>query len=153
MPLSPIRPRSDEENIILADRQVLRKAEDILTSMANAVSAMKIFPSDHATVRNFVDSLIGKFDDFFKTYQRLEVGVEEFSFTCAGQVVYTDEMPLKSLPFFFFKDGTQILYFYRGLDREELVEFFELIRTVAQKPAGDNDIVSALWESEFSNIQ
>jgi hypothetical protein len=153
MPLSQTRPRSDEEDIVLTDKQVLRKAEDILTSMANAVSAMKIFPSDHATVRNFVDSLIGKFDDFFETYQRLEVGVEEFSFTCAGQVVYTDEMPLKSLPFFFFKDGTEILYFYRGLDREELVAFFELIRAVALKPAGDNDIVAALWESEFSNIQ
>jgi HEAT repeat protein len=153
MQSSQTKLRSDEENSVLADKQVLRKAQDILTSMANAVSAMKIFPSDHATVRNFVDALIGKFDNFFNTYQRLEVGVEEFSFTCAGQVVYTDEIPLKSLPFFFFKDGTQILYFYRGLDREELVEFLELIKTVAQKPGGDNDIVSALWESELSNIQ
>jgi HEAT repeat protein len=141
------------DDLVLADREVVRKAEDILTCMANAVSAMKLFPSDHATVRNFVDILTAKFDDFFKTYARLEVGVEEYSFTCAGQVVYTDETTIKSLPFFFFKDGTQILYFYRGLDRREIVEFLELIKTVAQKPGSDNDIVAALWESEFSNIQ
>jgi len=121
--------------------------------MANAVSAMKLFPSDHATVRNFVDALSGKFEDFFKSYGRLEVGVEEYSFTCAGKVVYTDETTIKSLPFFFFKDGTQILYFYRGLDRREIQEFLELIKAVAFKPGGDNDIVAALWESEFSNIQ
>lgn len=151
-PSSTAAPR-DDEDFVLSDQELLRRAEDILNGMANAVSAMKLFPSDHATVRSFVDTLSGRFDSFFKNYARLEVGVEEYSFTCAGQVVYTDETTLKSLPFFFFKDGTQILYFYRGLDRRELVEFLELIKSVAQKPGGDNDIVAALWESEFSNIQ
>ena len=145
--------RPDEDDLVLTDKQVVKKVEDILNGMANAVSAMKIFPSDHATVRNFADALNGKFDDYFKTYQKLEVGVEEYSFTYAGQVAYTDEMTIKSLPFFFFKDGTQILYFYRGLDRQELLEFLELIKNVSQKPGGDNDIVAALWESDFSNIQ
>ena len=133
--------------------QVVKKAKDILNCMANTVSAMKIFPSNHATVKNFVDALSNKFDDLFKTYKRLEVGVEEFSFTCAGQVVFTDEMTIKSLPFFFFKDGTQILYFYRGLDRQELLGFLELIKTVSQKPGSDHDIIAALWENDFSNIQ
>jgi len=149
--LSKARPGLDD--LVLADKEVVRKAEDILTSMANTVSAMKLFPSDHATVRNFVDNLSRKCDAFFKTYSRLEVGVEEYSFTCAGQVVYSDEMTIKSLPFFFFKDGTQILYFYRGLGRRELFDFLELIKSVSQKPGGDNDIVAALWESDFSNIQ
>jgi hypothetical protein len=153
MPSVQTRHRTGEDDLLLADKQVLKKAEDILNFMANAVSAMKIYPSDHATVRNFVDALTGKFDDYFKTYQRLEVSIEEYSFTCAGQVVYTDEMTIKSLPFFFFKDGAQILYFYRGLDRKELLEFLELIKTVSQKPGDENDIVAALWESDFSNIQ
>ncbi|MBE0713448.1 MAG: hypothetical protein IH583_13810, partial [Candidatus Aminicenantes bacterium] len=153
MPPEQSAHRSDEDDLVLSDKQVVEKAKDILNCMSNAGSAMKIFPSDHATVRNFVDALSRKFDDFFKTFQRLEVGVEEYSFTCAGQVVFTDEMTIKSLPFFFFKDGTQILYFYRGLDRRELIEFLDLIKTVSQKPGGDNDIVAALWESDFSNIQ
>lgn len=142
-----------EDDLVLTDKEVVRRAEDILNTMANTVSAMKLFPSDHSTVKNFVDLLGGKFEDFFKIYSRLEVGVEEYSFTCAGQVVYTDEMTIKSLPFFFFKDGTQILYFYRGLDRHELFEFLELIKSVSQKPGDDNDIVAALWEHDFPNIQ
>jgi hypothetical protein len=149
----PSAHRHEADDLVLSDKQIVRKAEDILMGLANAASAMKLFRSDHATVKNFVDSLSGKFDDFFKTYARLEVGVEEYSFSCAGQVVYTDETTIKSLPFFLFKDGTQILYFYRGLDRQELLEFLELIKTVSQKPGGDNDIVAALWVSDFSNIQ
>jgi hypothetical protein len=153
--MSPVQTahRPDKDDLVLADMQVVEKAKDILNCMANAVSAMKIFPADHATVKSFVDALSAKFDDFFKTYQRLQVGVEEYSFTCANRIVFTDELTIKSLPFFFFKDGTQILYFYRGLDRQELHEFLELIKTVSQKPGVDNDIVAALWESDFSNIQ
>lgn len=149
----PSAQRHETDDLVLSDKQIVRKAEDILQCMANATSAMKLFRSDHATVRNFVDALSEKFNDFFKTYGRLEVGVEEYSFTCAGQVVYTDETTIKSLPFFFFKDGTQILYFYRGLARQELLAFLELIKEVSQKPGGDNDIVAALWVSDFSNIQ
>jgi hypothetical protein len=153
MPSFPTAQRPEEDDLSLTDKRVVKKAEDILNCMANAVSAMKIFPSDHATVRNFVDNLYGKFSEFFHDHQRLEVGVEEYSFSFAGQVAYTDEMTIKSLPFFFFKDGTQILYFYRGIDRRELLEFLELIKAVSQKPGGDNDIVAALWESDFPNIQ
>jgi HEAT repeat protein len=121
--------------------------------MANAVSAMKIFPSEHDTVRAFLESLAAKFDGFFRHYPRLEVAVGEYAFSCADQVVYTDETTVKSLPFFFHKDGTEILYFYRGLDRNEIRGFLELLKTVSQKPGGDNDIVAALWESDFPNVQ
>lgn len=131
----------------------LARSKDILTTMANAVSAMKIFPSDHETIRTFVDSLGAKFDGFFERFARLDVEVGEYTFRCADQVVYTDETTIKSLPFFFHKDGTEILYFYRGLDRPEIRGFLELIKTVSQKPGFENDIVAALWESDFSNIQ
>ncbi len=131
----------------------LVRSKDILTTMANAVSAMKIFPSDHDTVRTFVDSLAVKFDNFFERYARLDVEVGEYTFRCGDQVVYTDETTIKSLPFFFHKDGTEVLYFYRGLDRREIHGFLELIKTVSQRPGAENDIVAALWESDFSNIQ
>ena len=155
MPLDAVREflgadlQDDDPGLALRVRQV----KGILTTMANAVSAMKIFPSDHDTVKAFVDSLSLKFDDFLKQAPRLEVDVGEYSFSYAGRAVYADETTIKSLPFFFFKDGMEILYFFRGLDRPELFEFLELIKTVFQKPGEDNDIVAALWESDFANIQ
>lgn len=131
----------------------MEKAKDLLHSLGNAVSAMKIFPSEHATVKNFVDQIAHKFKDFLAAYQKLQIGIEEFSFTCFGKPVYSDEVAIKSLPFFFFKDGLQVLYFYQGLDRQEVLEFLELIQAEAQKPSEDSDIVAALWERDFPNIQ
>jgi HEAT repeat protein len=132
---------------------LVRKAKDILTTLANAVSAIKIFPPEHDTIRNFVTQLGAKFDDFFENAPQLQVDIAEHSFIYAERVVFTDETPVKSLPFFFFKDGMEILYFYRGLEGRELFEFLALIKNVSQRPAESNDIVAALWESDFSNIQ
>ena len=131
----------------------VRRAKEILTTLANTVSAMKIFPSEHNTVRTFVDTLAAKLGGFFELSPRLEILVAEHSFLYEDRVVYTDETPSKSLPFFFYKDGTQALYFYGGLERTELEEFLDLVRTASLKPAEESDIVAALWESDFPHIQ
>jgi len=135
------------------DAARVEKAKDLLHYLANTVSAMKIFPSEHATSKNFVDQLTKKFTDFLSAYQKLQIGIEEYSFTYGGKPIYSDEVAIKSLPFFFFKDGLQILFFYQGLDRQEILEFLELIKAEAVKPSEDSDFVVALWERDFPNIQ
>jgi HEAT repeat protein len=135
------------------DPKAVEKARDILHQLGNTVSAMKIYPSDHITVKYFIDELTQKFTSFLDALGKLEIAVAEYSFFCGGKVVYTDEMTIKSLPFFFFKDGMQMLYFYQGLDRVEIGDFLELIKAESQRPAGEGDIVTALWERDFSNIQ
>jgi len=135
------------------DPKAVEKARDILHQLGNTVSAMKIYPSDHITVKYFIDELTQKFSGYLDAQGKLEIAVAEYSFFCGGKVIYTDEMTIKSLPFFFFKDGMQMLYFYQGLDRAEIVDFLELIKAESRKPAGEGDIVTALWERDFSNIQ
>jgi HEAT repeat protein len=135
------------------DSKAIDKIRDFLHQMGNTVSAMKIFPSDHATIRGFIDDLSQKILNFLDIYGKLEISVEEFSFVCAGKTVYTDEMAIKSLPFFFFKDGMQKLFFYQGLDREEILDFLNLIKRESKKPAGEGDTITALWEKDFAHIQ
>lgn len=138
---------------VATDPARVEKARDLLHYLANTVSAMKIFPPEHATLKNFVDLLTQKFMDFLTVYQKLQVGIEEYSFTYGGKPIFSDDLTIKSLPFFFFKDGLQILFFYQGLDRQEILEFLELIKAEAQKPPEDSDIVTALWERDLPNIQ
>jgi hypothetical protein len=135
------------------DAKGLENVREILHHLANTVSALKIFPPEHASVVHFVDVLTQRLKAYLDEHSKLEIGIEEFSFTAAGRPVFIDEMTIKSLPFFFFKDGMQALYFYQGLDREEIAGFLELIRQESQKPAGEGDIVTAMWERDFANIQ
>ncbi|MCK7480617.1 MAG: hypothetical protein M0C28_27860 [Candidatus Moduliflexus flocculans] len=130
------------------------KVKDLLHYLANTVSAMKIFPSEHATVTNFVDQLAAKFTEFLAVHGRSSRSASRNSPSPSkGSPRTPTRVAIKSLPFFFFKDGLHILFFYQGLDRPEVFDFLELIKTEAQKPAEDSDIVAALWERDFPNIQ
>ena len=153
MSIEPKAPLQGPASAEPADPVRFEKVKDLLHALANTVSAMKIFPSEHATVRNFVDQLAQRFADFLAAYQKLQIGVEEYSFTFMGRPAYIDEIATKSLPFFFFKDGLQALFFYQGLDRPEILDFLELTKAESQKAPEDCDIVVALWERDFPNIQ
>jgi len=135
------------------DEKALERIRDILHKLAKAVSAMKIFPSDHASIRTFADDLTWKFRSFLDVYGKFEIWISEFSFICGDKPVYSDDIPIKSLPFFFYKDGMQKLYFYQGLDGGEILDFLDVITKESRKPAGDSDIVSALWERDLPHIQ
>ncbi len=130
-----------------------KKARDILHILVNAVSAAKLFPSDHQTVVNFISELHGRLTEFLEEYWKLELGIAENAFLLGEETLHEDPHPAKSLPFFFFKDGMQKLYFYKGLSRGELRGFLETVRTVSQLPPEEGDIVNALWERDFANIR
>jgi len=131
----------------------IAQIKEILLVLANAVSAAKIFPPEHQTVVNFVSDLHVRLKDYLERHWKLELGIEERVFTFSGKTVYEDPHPVKSLPFFFYKDGMQTLYFYRGLGKEELKGFLETIKEVSKLPPEEGDIVNALWEKDFANIR
>jgi len=133
--------------------KLVEKVREIMLALANTNSAMKIFPNEHATVRNFVEDLAKKMTAFLEANGKLEIDIEEYAFTFMGKPVYKDELSIKSLPFFFFKDGMQKLFFYEGLEKNEIADLLELIKRESRKPPEEADIVTALWEKDLANIQ
>jgi len=74
----------------------------------------ELFPSDHARVRNFVDALSRKFGRLFEPTRGLKWASRNIP-SPRGPGASTTDATTSRAAFFFFKDGTQILYFYRGL--------------------------------------
>ncbi len=134
----------------VAEIELVRK---ILNIFANAVSASRLYPPEHQTVADFVSLLYEHLRTFLQSHWKLELGVEETAFTYKGERVYEDPHPVRSLPFFFSKDGLQALFFYQGLQKEEVGEFLKTIRHVSLLPPEEADIVNALWEKDLANIR
>ena len=128
-------------------------AREILLILGNAVSAARLFPSEHQTVGHFIADLHQRLTEYLGKYGKLELGIEEQTFTLDEKTISRDPNPARSLPFFFFKDGMKRLGFYKGLQKAELEGFLEAIRAVSQLPPEEGDIVNALWEKDFSNIR
>lgn len=149
--VSPIDQEFQDD--IQPDEETLEKIKEILHLMAITFTQMKIFSSEHANVKKFADDLYEKTNKFLDENWKLELGIEEFSFTYQGKTVYTESQISKSLPFLFFKDGMQILFFYKGLKKEEFQEFLEILRMISSLPPEESDIVISLWERDFANIR
>lgn len=149
----PLKPTSLPERDSLPPASTADKVGDIFKLMAQTVSAIKIFSFTHATVQRMLDDLCRRFKSLLEEHGAIELAIQERSFLFDGEIVYTDDHPQRSLPFFFYKDGLQMLFFYPGLDRTEIVEFLEIIRRESFRPPDEADIVNALWEREFGNIQ
>jgi ribulose bisphosphate carboxylase small subunit len=146
-------PEMSEKEAFSIDRVQQDKAKEILLVLENAVSAARLFPSEHQTIRNFISDLYQRLSEYLENYLKLEIGIEEQAFTLDGKTIHQDPNPARSLPFFFFKDGMKMLEFHRGLQKSELEGLLDAIREVSQLPPEESDIVNALWELDFPNIR
>ena len=100
------------------------QVREILKLLAQAVSAMKIFPSHHSTVLRHLDDLSARFTSVLEERGAIEIAIQEQSFLFDGEPVYTDDHPQRSLPFFFHKDGLQMLL-VGPIDSAGKIAFFE----------------------------
>ena len=126
---------------------------EILRLLSKTISTIKIFHADHATVKKQIIELWRRLDSFLTKYQILEIEIQEFSFTYKNKPVFQDKKTIKSLPFLFYKDGMQKLSFIKGLKKEELQRFMEIIKKVYELPPEESDLVNLLWEKDFANIR
>jgi len=135
------------------DKKKVNQVKDIINHFEKTFSQMKIFSSDHENVESFIDLLYDRISQYLQKNWKLEIGVEEFSFTLDGFPFYTEKQLSKSLPFLFYKDGVKILFLYKGLSREELKDFLEIIKQASSLPPEESDIVILLWEKDLANIR
>ena len=145
--------QEDELEKLKEKRDKVKKVSDIFNLFSRTFSQIKIFSAEHATVKKFIDQLYIYFRDFLDKNEKMEIGIDETSFTFLKEEIYREDNIQKSLPFLFFKDGVQILFFYKGLQKDEFEEFLEVIKKESQLPAEESDVVNAIWEKDFDNIR
>lgn len=141
----------DEENLEKNSTE-LKRVKEVLQFFGKAFSLMKVYPRDNPSVKNSINIFVEKMKEFLDEYEELKITIEEFSFSLNGEIIFQDEEKKKSLPFLFFKDGMRELSFHKGLEREELQDFLEIIKENSNLPPEDSDIVNSLWEKDYPNI-
>jgi len=135
------------------DRVSIGLARDAFRLLSRAVTSLKLFPPRHATVLKFVDDLYALLEAYFAGHEELEVVVREHAFLMGEEVILEEENIAKSLPYFFHKDGMQKFALLKGIEKAELREFLNLIRQTSLVPLDESDIVTSIWEKDFSNIR
>jgi hypothetical protein len=148
----PQKPELEEEEP-KADPFEVSKAKNVIQFFKKTFSLIKLYPPENPSVAKSIDLFNNQIGEFLDEFEELAIQVGEFSFSFKGELVFQDEERRKSLPFLFYKDGLRELSFHKGLNKEELGEFFRTISEVSDLPPEDADIVNSLWEKNFIYIR
>lgn len=133
-------------------QQEVALVKKILGLLDKTVGIMKIFSFAHENVRNFVDQTFDELSNYLENNLRLELRIEEYSFSYCGETVYSDTQIDKSLPYLFFKDGMFLLVIKRGITRPEFEEFLKVIHENAILDPEESDMVFSIWEKDFIHV-
>ncbi len=136
-----------------ADKKLIESVKDICAALVRAVSATKIFPPGHDSITQLRNGVFGRLRKFLDDHVELELDIKQGSFLYLDETVYEEDNTLRSLPYFFHKDGMQKLAFMKGLTSEELSDFLDVVRNVSFLPVDVGDIVDALWQRDFEHIR
>jgi hypothetical protein len=92
------------------------------------------------------------FDQYFDEFDSFSLQIGEHRLYYRGNVVYENQDVKESLAFVFFKDGVRELQFSKGLEFKEIMDFLNIVRKSDFLNRMEDDLVTLLWEKDFSHI-
>jgi hypothetical protein len=148
--------KKQEENIDGLDEKALdqevKSTRSLIQTFLQTVKAYRIYEANHPILSKFLDRLKNDFDHYFGESDTFSLQLGEHQLLHLGKVVYESRDIKESLAFLFFKDGIREMRFYKGLEYREMIDFLNVVRKSDQVNRSEDDLVTLLWEKDFSHI-
>ena len=140
----PIDEKSIEEGV--------KSAKALIQSFLQTMKAYRLYEASHPILSKFLDRLKKDFDTYFEELDSFFLQVGEHRLFYRGKTVYESEDIKESLAFLFYKDGIREMRFFNGLEFKEIIDFLEVVRKSDRVNRCEDDMVTLLWEKDFSHI-
>jgi hypothetical protein len=130
-----------------------KAAQEVTLAFLMAVKNYGLFPPDHASTINMLNSLSATLGGFAERYGPLRLTIEKSRVRYEDEVIFEEPNPDNNPAFIFFRDGLLWLEFLPGLRPHEVLAFFRIIsrfKLTQEEPEGD--LVTELWSAELEHI-
>ena len=148
--------KNAEEKLVDLDEkaieQEVKSTKALIQSFLQTVKGYRLYDANHPILTKFLDRLKADFDRYFSEFDSFAIQVGEFRLSYHGNVVYESQDIKESLAFVFYKDGIRELRFQKGLEFKEIIDFLEVVRKADRVNRMVDDLVTLLWEKDFSHI-
>ena len=138
----------DEKTI----EEAAKSAKSLIQTFLQTVKGYRLYESNHPILVKFLERLKKDFDKYFEEYDAFTLQIGEHQLLYHGKVVYESQDVKESLAFVFYKDGIRELRFYRGMEFNEILDFLTVVRKSDLVNRMEDDLVTLLWEKDFSHI-
>jgi hypothetical protein len=127
-------------------------AAEVFSALDKAVRAQRLYQPNNPVYRSFIAATESAFANLWDRLPSLTVGIEENAFRWYSRSFPAGE-GRDSLPFLFYKDGIRFATFLPGFE-DEIERFLDVVnRARVQDQRTDDDMVTLLWQEEFSCFQ
>ena len=135
-----------------AMEEKVKSTKALIQTFLQTLKAFRLYETNHPILSKFLERLRKDFDQYFDEFDSFSLQIGEYRLYYRGNVVYENEDVKESLAFVFFKDGIRELQFSRGLAFKELLDFLNIVRKSDFLNRMEDDLVTLLWEKDFSHI-
>jgi hypothetical protein len=128
--------------------------EELLRQFGKGLRAHQLYLQNNPVYQRTIEQLRAAFPSVWESADALPLRVTETELVWHGVPVLVEpEKASDSLPWLFYKDGVREIEFLRGFEHEELVSFLDLVQRVRRSNAEDDDLLTLLWEREFTHLR
>ena len=129
---------------------------DMLRQLDKTIRAHLLYLNNHnnPTYLRSVEQLKTALLALWEETDAVQLMVTDTALEWYGVKVF--EEPTKavdSLPWMFFKDGLRELTLQKGFEEREVLDFLALVPRVRRALPNEDDLLTLLWESEFTALQ
>ena len=135
-----------------AVEEKVKSTKALIQTFLQTLKAFRLYEASHPILSKFLERLRKDFDQYFDEFDSFSLQIGEYRLYYRGNVVYENQDVKESLAFVFFKDGIREIQFSRGLEFRELMDFLNVVRKSDFLNRMEDDLVTLLWEKDFSHI-
>ena len=127
--------------------------EEMLRLLSRAIRARLLYLENNPTYQKSLDILKASFAPIWAHTDELVFEISDTQITSDGHAVVTEaEKTSDALPWILYKDGLRELTLSRGVEESEIVDLVQVIAQV-RKGGSEDDLLTLLWEHEFSYVR
>ncbi|HEX6133686.1 MAG TPA: HEAT repeat domain-containing protein [Longimicrobiales bacterium] len=128
------------------------EAAELFSMLDKAVRAQRLYQPNNPVYRSFIAATQSAFARLWDRVSSLTVGIDEHAFRWYNRTFAAGE-GRDSMPFLFYKDGIRFVTFLPGFE-DEIERFLDVVnRARVQDQRTDDDMVTLLWQQEFTSFQ
>ena len=127
--------------------------EEMLRLLSRAIRAHLLYLENNPTYLKSLEILKASFASIWTQTGELSFEISDTQITWDGHPVMTEaEKSSDALPWILYKDGLRELRLTRGVEDQEIVALVQVIAKV-RKGGNEDDLLTLLWEYEFSYVR
>lgn len=127
---------------------------DLLKAFVKAMRAHQMYLANNPMHARSLEAVRQAFGALWEQTDAIDLQITETQLKWEGRVVLDEgDRTSDNVAWLFYKDGVRELTFLKGFEDEDLSSLFDLMQQVRRAGADDDDLLTLMWEREFTALR